>query len=106
MNFLTAEVQGHAIAKCRVRQPRALFFSRGTPPLHLVEQAGAVVFVPDFEHIGVGEISFAEGIVEGRGNEIGYGLFENSRNRFPWRAGGNGKRLRLLSNNPYAISFP
>ena len=52
--------------------------------MHLFEQTGPVVFVADFEYVGVGQISLAEGIVEGRRDEIAHGLFGDTGNGFPF----------------------
>ena len=64
------------------------------PPLHLVEQAGTVSFVPDLECISVGDISLAERIVKHRGDKIANGLFDDAGNRLPL---GARDRLRVQS---------
>ena len=93
LNLLAAEVQCHTVVKCRVWQPRALLFGREAAALHLIEQAGTIVFVTDLEHIGIGKISFTEGIVERRGNQIANGLLDDTGDRFPFRSR-NGFRLQ------------
>ena len=76
-------MQTHAIAKRRVRHSRPLLLGGHAAALHLVEQAGTVIFMSYLEDIGVGDISLAEGVMEWRGNEIANGLFNGAGNRFP-----------------------
>jgi hypothetical protein len=44
--------------------------------LHLVNEAGAIVFVPNLEHIRVRKISLAERIVKRRGHQITHWLLD------------------------------
>src|SRR5216117_443311 len=44
LNFFTAQIQAHAIAKGRIRHPCALLFRGRRTTLQLPEKAGAIVF--------------------------------------------------------------
>src|SRR5438094_9446851 len=56
----------------------------------------------DLEDIGVGEISFAEGIMEWRGNEVANGLFDGAGNRFALPARDRFRLQRIEDQHAFA----
>src|SRR4030095_16284496 len=81
LNFLSADVERHAIANSCVRQARPLLVGRRASALHLLDKARAIVIVSDLEDIRIGEVPLAVLIVERRGQKVANGLLDNGRNR-------------------------
>jgi hypothetical protein len=82
LNFFSADVERHAIAKRRVRQARPLLVGRRASALHLLDKARSIVVVSDLEDIRVGEVPLAVLIVERGIHKIANGLLDDARNRF------------------------
>ena len=84
--LLAAQVERHAIAVGRVRHPGPLLVAPKIAALHLVEEAGPIVFVSDLEHIAVGQVPLAERVMEWRRHEVTNRLLDDIGDRALCRA--------------------
>ena len=82
LNFLSAEIQRHAIPEGLIRKPGFLLLGRDFFPLHQIEQIAPIVFVPDLQHVRVGDVALRVVVVKRGGHQYAHRLPNGIGNRF------------------------